>query len=623
MYYRKYFEGDVDGATTETAKVTFGACTTEYSVYVNQSRIIGHALEEVLRDAGMNAFFDDEQFILYPNANEQFGIGVIKQAQLTFSLIMFSADSPYILIQNSSAGVGYQQFNSDALGSYRFYITIIGEPTGLLSISMGTYSQPSSVSYNSFCIGYGKDIRNNKRTGYLRFGSFTDDITLCPRYVEDNTLVDGIAYNTAISFSTLSVSGETNALVLINAFSKSGYLTLDNCYLGCSALTRGQFYMINGTEYYYPVPLLLIKCPSKIGDIRDPVNNENKEDNEQDYSDVAPAFEHMNWDYTLLPNKIIQLDKYKGTAEDVIVYAHYKIDGRIFKAHLSQGSSSAGNTFQNTRIKSITFTDSFDTDNLTSLSHMFYNCTSVIHIDLGANFYAGNVSYFSSMFRNCSSLKTLNLKSLNTENAADMRQMFEGCSSLETLDLSNFNTHNVTSMLNMFKDCASLSSLSFGDNFNTAGITSFSNLFSNCASLTDIDLSNFNTEQIEDMNNMFDGCCSLKKLDLSNFNAGKVTRMISMFSQCSALSEINFGSNFNANSITTATNMFSGCSSLTSLDLCGFNTTRVTNMSGMFYGCSMLSTIYVTRGKWSTPSSSNGSMNMFGNCGTSSVTYKE
>lgn len=74
MYYRKYFEGDVGGATSETKVVTFGACTTKYTVYVNQSRVIGHAVEEVLRDAGMNAYYDDEAFILYPDRDEGWAI---------------------------------------------------------------------------------------------------------------------------------------------------------------------------------------------------------------------------------------------------------------------------------------------------------------------------------------------------------------------------------------------------------------------------------------------------------------------------------------------------------------------------------------------------------------------
>ena len=60
------------------------------------------------------------------------------------------------------------------------------------------------------------------------------------------------------------------------------------------------------------------------------------------------------------------------------------------------------------------------------------------------------------MFFWCSSLTNLDLSSFNTSNVTDMSHMFSSCSSLTSLDLSNFNTANVTDMQSMFELCSSL-----------------------------------------------------------------------------------------------------------------------------------------------------------------------
>lgn len=268
MYYRKYFEGGPI-TSSETVKVTFGACPTQYNVLTEQSRIIGHAVEEVLCDAGMNAYYDDEHFILYPNREEKFGIGIFKQAMGTISYVLFSCNDRSNLINtSSSAGTGFQPFNPNTgvdYGKYKFYITIIGEPKGWLRVHVGTYNNPAYITYG-FGIGYGKDIRDNRRIGYLSINPAYTTTSFYVRHTDDCSLIDGIAYSGTVNFSATAVTGQTNALVLINTYDTHGYLTMDNCYLGCSALSAGinNFYMINGVEYYYPNANMLIKCISKV-----------------------------------------------------------------------------------------------------------------------------------------------------------------------------------------------------------------------------------------------------------------------------------------------------------------------------------------------------------------------
>ena len=92
----------------------------------------------------------------------------------------------------------------------------------------------------------------------------------------------------------------------------------------------------------------------------------------------------------------------------------------------------------------------------------------------------------SISFGNKSNLKSIKkLKGLDTSNVTDMSMMFSDCSSITSLDLSNFNTSIVTDMSNMFNGCSSLTSLDIS-NFNTSNVTNIYFMFISCTSLTDV-----------------------------------------------------------------------------------------------------------------------------------------
>ena len=92
---------------------------------------------------------------------------------------------------------------------------------------------------------------------------------------------------------------------------------------------------------------------------------------------------------------------------------------------------------------------------LKNINFMFFNCTSLISIDL-TNFKFININDISFMFFNCSSLTLLNFSYLNSNSITDMRCIFQLCSSLTSLNLSNLNTKNVINMKNMLFECSSL-----------------------------------------------------------------------------------------------------------------------------------------------------------------------
>ncbi len=223
-------------------------------------------------------------------------------------------------------------------------------------------------------------------------------------------------------------------------------------------------------------------------------------------------------------------------------------------------------------------------------------------------------------FIGCERLKNIEgLNNIDTSNVSNMQGMFLRCSSLTNLDISNFKTDNVTNMGSIFSGCSSLTNLDIS-NFKTDNVTNMWSMFSGCSSLTNLDVSSFKTDNVTSMGNMFSGCSNLTNLDVSSFKTDNVTYMGNMFSGCSSLTNLDV-SNFKTDNVTNMEYMFSGCSSLTNLDISNFKTDNVTNMSYMFSGCKNLIKIYVNPLTWVTGQANTD--NMFNECGTSEVTYKE
>ena len=193
--------------------------------------------------------------------------------------------------------------------------------------------------------------------------------------------------------------------------------------------------------------------------------------------------------------------------------------------------------------------------NLKKTDFMFSECTNLIELDL-MNFSTKDITNMSCMFFQCTSLKDLKLSHYYT-NVNDMNCMFYGCVSLTNLDLSCFLTDNVLNMSRMF----------FG-----------------CKSLRNINLSSFNTQKVVDMYGMFCGCESLENLNLLNFSTQNVVNMTKMFFGCKSLNILDL-SKFNTNKVAYMNSMFYGCLSLKKLNLLNFDTKNVVNMDDMFIGC--------------------------------------
>ena len=289
----------------------------------------------------------------------------------------------------------------------------------------------------------------------------------------------------------------------------------------------------------------------------------------------------------------------------------------FFFFDINQNASELDGMFKNIQnLVEISFTPKFNTQNITNMKEMFYDCQSLVSADL-FSFNTKNLNYMYEMFYNCNSLKYINLSSFNTEKVYSMERLFYNCLSLESLDLSNFNTTNVYKMREMFSNCISLKSITqnFNGNnvddisgifqncksltsinltkFKSENIYFFSSAFYNCYSLTSIDLSGIKTRNARYMYEFFHGCKSLKSINVSHFETYKVKYMKSMFEGCISLISINI-TNFNVKNVKDASYMFSSCILLTSIDLSNFNLNKVENIEYMFANCSSLKSINIS-----------------------------
>ena len=135
----------------------------------------------------------------------------------------------------------------------------------------------------------------------------------------------------------------------------------------------------------------------------------------------------------------------------------------------------------------------------------------------------------------------------DTSNVTNMSSMFSNCSSLTTVP--QLDTSNVTNMGYMFGNCTKLTTVPL---FDTSKVKSMSSMFSSCDNLTTVPL--FDTSNVEDMSYMFNGCSSLTTVP--QFDTSNVKYMGSYtFSNCSNLEAIHM-ININANLSISASTKF-------------------------------------------------------------------
>ena len=293
-----------------------------------------------------------------------------------------------------------------------------------------------------------------------------------------------------------------------------------------------------------------------------------------------------------------------------------------------------------TKLKTITGLEYLNTEKVTNMSYMFYNCSSLTSLDV-THFNTAKVTNMNRLFAYCSSLTSLDVTHFNTAKVTNMNSMFEGCSSLTSLDVTYFNTANVTGMNNMFYSCSALTTIYASDNFVTDKVEYSYNMFYDCTSLkgttleyvaskTDHNYANCGTD------GYFTPGCGYAEFDNAtgtltfsykvvkpegaydlnvgttepgwrthkneikkvvfdaSFANARPTSCYYWFYECKNLANIEGIENLNTEKVTNMELMFANCSTLTSLDVTKFNTANVTTLMSMFSDCSSLKSLDVT-----------------------------
>ena len=293
-----------------------------------------------------------------------------------------------------------------------------------------------------------------------------------------------------------------------------------------------------------------------------------------------------------------------------------------------------------TKLKTITGLEYLNTEKVTNMSYMFFNCSSLTSLDV-THFNTAKVTNMNRLFAYCSSLTSLEVTQFNTAKVTNMNSMFECCSSLTSLDVTYFNTANVTGMNNMFYSCSALTTIYASDNFVTDKVEYSYNMFYDCTSLkgttleyvaskTDHNYANCGTdgyftpgcgyaefdnatgtltfrykgvkpEGAYDLNvGITDPGWRTHKNEIkkvvfdASFANARPTSCYYWFYECKNLANIEGIENLNTEKVTNMELMFANCSTLTSLDVTKFNTANVTTLMSMFSDCSSLKSLDVT-----------------------------
>lgn len=326
-----------------------------------------------------------------------------------------------------------------------------------------------------------------------------------------------------------------------------------------------------------------------------------------------------------------------------------------------------------TSLGSLEGLDNLNTSDVTNMNNMFYDCRSLISLDL-RSFNTSNVVDMKYMFAFCDRLKSLDISSFNTSKVEDMQWMFNGCAALTSLDLRSFNTSNVQDMRYMFNSCANLTTITVSTGWNTNYVRLSANMFSYCSRLVGGAGTTYNSGKVDKEYAHIDGGESapgylslppeayavynrssdnvstltfyydnlrntiqrigIKKYDLNegfytpgwisderfiekvvfdeSFKDARPTSTYCWFSGNRNLDTFVGWENLNTSEVTNMNQMFMECSSLTSVDLSAFDTKKVQTMNSMFDGCTNLTTITVGA-NWNTANVTTSSY-MFSGC---------
>ena len=241
-------------------------------------------------------------------------------------------------------------------------------------------------------------------------------------------------------------------------------------------------------------------------------------------------------------------------------------------------------------LETITFNLVDKSFGINKIDYMFYNCSKLSEISLRSfnSFYDLNMSY---LFYNCQSLTKIDLID-NYFKVIDTRQMFYNCTSLEQLTFYPYAIKENINMSKMFYNCNKLQNITFKKENSYFEPNDMSSMFYNCTSLLSLDLNKFKSTYLEYISYVLYNCTNLINFNISSsdFSNELIKDMRGIFQNCESIELLDL-TTFHTPNVEIMWNMFSGCSKLKYLYIENFDTSKVTDMQSMFSECKSLETL--------------------------------
>lgn len=259
MYYRKYFEGEISNAN-ETVSIAQVTSTSNKTIYANQTNVVCGAVAETLNACGVASSYLD--YVLTID-------GVRLNLVYTSTTNIANLVCGYEYAWAGSASTQTQPFDG---ASYKFYVTIKGDPQGELLIAIGAFANPSSDAFR-FGLAKAKNNLTGRDAVLLLYSNGISNAI--PLSLTGEILIREQTHSiTSIQLETRTISNfdtkksyadDSNIETLLPVVTKGYEFTLKNVYSQPygAMKTANAFYRINGRTFYNNTGYL-IECITQL-----------------------------------------------------------------------------------------------------------------------------------------------------------------------------------------------------------------------------------------------------------------------------------------------------------------------------------------------------------------------
>ena len=144
---------------------------------------------------------------------------------------------------------------------------------------------------------------------------------------------------------------------------------------------------------------------------------------------------------------------------------------------------------------------------------MFYGCTALATLNVGAPFVSKGITSATSMFENCTNL-VIDPGKCNWSNVVNAQHMFANCAKITTVSACNLPA--ATNTNGLFKDARNMTVIT---TMNVSKSTNCAEMFSGCAKLNTLTNLNVSSSATANETNIFNGCRLLKTIRFSGTKA--------------------------------------------------------------------------------------------------------